>query len=102
VAATLAVSVTTARAEEDTRMADPSAHPDPHDETGTPLDGGSTAGTPRWVKVFGAIALVVVVLFVVVLLIRGGEHGPGRHGGSSAHTTAGDIDPPAGVIHELP
>ena len=37
--------------------------------------------TPRWVKVFGVIALVVVVLFIVLMLTgRGGEHGPGRHG----------------------
>ena len=47
----------------------------------------STAGTPRWVKVFGVIALVVVVVFVVLLLARGGEHGPGRHslGAGSEH-----------------
>jgi len=32
---------------------------------------------PGWVKVFGIVALVVVVLFVV-LLVTGG-HGPGRH-----------------------
>jgi ABC-type transporter Mla subunit MlaD len=32
---------------------------------------------PGWVKVFGLVALVVVVLFVV-LLVTGG-HGPGRH-----------------------
>jgi hypothetical protein len=37
-------------------------------------------GTPRWVKVFGAVALVVIVLFVVLLVAKGGEHGPGRHG----------------------
>lgn len=39
------------------------------------------AGTPRWVKVFGVIALVVVLLFVILLLTRGpgGGHGPGRH-----------------------
>ena len=40
--------------------------------------------TPRWVKVFGAIALMVVLLFVVLMLIRGpGGHGPGRHMPSS-------------------
>jgi hypothetical protein len=40
------------------------------------------------VKVFAAIALVVVVLVVFVLLTgRGGEHGPGRHA------------PPADVEH---
>lgn len=32
---------------------------------------------PGWVKVFGIVALVVVVLFVV-LLVTGG-HGPDRH-----------------------
>jgi hypothetical protein len=35
-------------------------------------------GAPRWVKVFGIIALAVVVLIVVMLLV-GGNHGPGRH-----------------------
>jgi ABC-type transporter Mla subunit MlaD len=33
--------------------------------------------TPGWVKVFGIVALVVAVLFVVVLVTGG--HGPGRH-----------------------
>jgi hypothetical protein len=43
-------------------------------------------GTPRWVKVFGVIALVVVLLFVILFLTRwpGGGHGPGRHMGPSA------------------
>ncbi len=36
--------------------------------------------TPKWVKVFGIIALIVVVLFVV-LLFTPGRHGPGRHMG---------------------
>lgn len=34
--------------------------------------------TPRWVKVFGIVALAVVVLVVIALL--SGGHGPGRHG----------------------
>lgn len=37
-----------------------------------------TPPTPRWVKVFGIIAIVAVVLFVVLQFIGGG-HGPGRH-----------------------
>lgn len=50
--------------------------------------------TPRWVKVFGIIALVVVLLFILLMLTRGpGGHGPGRHFGSgsssSEHLTAG-------------
>ena len=38
----------------------------------------STRGTPRWVKVFGIIAFVLVVLFVISLL-DGVRHGPGMH-----------------------
>ena len=72
-------------------MADPSHSPG----TGNDIGGGPyrepPPGTPRWVKVFGLIALVVLVLFVVVLLIGGGEHGPGRHSG-----------PPPGVTHKQP
>jgi hypothetical protein len=36
----------------------------------------SAVGTPRWVKVF-AIVGVVLVLLVVAMLLNG--HGPGRH-----------------------
>ena len=37
-------------------------------------------GTPRWVKVFGIIALVVVLLFVFVMFTPcPGGHSPGRH-----------------------
>ncbi len=53
--------------EEDTHMTDPPHYPDPEPHT-----------TPRWVKVFGTIALVVVLLFVILLLVRG-PHRPGRH-----------------------
>ncbi|MBA2536936.1 MAG: hypothetical protein H0V20_05810 [Actinobacteria bacterium] len=43
-------------------------------------DLGATTSTPRWVKVFGGIALVLVLLFVILLLSgRGGGHGPSRH-----------------------
>ena len=48
-------------------MADPPQYPDSEPHT-----------TPRWVKVFGIIALIVVLLFVV-LLFAPGSHGPGRH-----------------------
>jgi hypothetical protein len=43
----------------------------------------SNPGMPRWVKVSGIIAIVLVVLFILVLLVGGG-HGPGRH------TSSGD------------
>ena len=38
-------------------------------------------GTPRWVKAFGIVAIVLVLL-VAIMLLSG--HGPGRH------TSSGD------------
>ena len=50
--------------------------------------------TPRWVKLFGIIALALVLLVGIVLLTGvGGDHGPGRHLPSGA---AGD-SPPSSV-----
>ena len=60
-------------------MADPPRYPDTRDDTDVGPDRESTTGTPRWVKVFGIIALVVVLLFVIALLTGRGGHGPGRH-----------------------
>jgi hypothetical protein len=63
-------------------MADLAPHPDSTgdtgDATGVEYGRGSTPSTPRWVKVFGIIALVVVLLFVILLFTRG-PHRPGRH-----------------------
>jgi hypothetical protein len=47
-----------------------------------------TAGTPRWVKVFGIIALILVVLIVVMLIAGRGGHGPGRHAPGSDESGA--------------
>jgi hypothetical protein len=73
-------------------MADPPRYPESGDDTGLGPDRGSTTGTPRWVKVFGLIAAVVVVLFVVLLLFGSGGHGPGRHaGGDGGQTPAPNV-----------
>lgn len=40
---------------------------------------GDHTGTPRWVKVFGIITLIVILLFIILQLIGGVEHGPGQH-----------------------
>jgi hypothetical protein len=66
------------------------AYPPPAntDDDSAPPDV-STAGAPRWVKVSGVIALLLVLL-VVALLLSGG-HGPGRHAstaGTGARTAA--------------
>ena len=50
-------------------------------------------GTPRWVKVFGIIVIVVVLLVGIILITGvGGPHGPGRHipSGDAVETPSGD------------
>jgi hypothetical protein len=39
----------------------------------------SYPGTPRWVKVGGIVALLMIVLVVLVMAMAGGDHGPMRH-----------------------
>jgi hypothetical protein len=58
---------------------------------------GDETRTPRWVKVFALVALVLVVLAVVGLVIGGSEHGPGRHAPSGDN--GGHTGPPPGVTH---
>jgi hypothetical protein len=78
--------------------------PDSNGETGEDAGPGqeSATGTPRWVKVFGIIAVVLVLLVGVMLVTGGGPgggHGPGRHIGGD-DTPAGDRGrqtPPASV-----
>ena len=66
-------------------MADPPSSPDTGHDARVAPDRGSTTypGTPRWVKVFGIIALGLVLLVAIVMaggmLTGGGDHGPGRH-----------------------
>jgi hypothetical protein len=64
-------------------------------ETTMPKTGRETTySTPRWVKVFGIIALVVALLVVVMLVTGvGGEHGPGRHNpsGGAAETPSATL-----------
>ena len=63
----------------------------------------SARGTPRWVKVF-AIVFILLILLVAVALVTdlGGPHGPGRHippaepGGDTSSGEGGDT-PPAGL-----
>lgn len=37
---------------------------------------------PRWVRIFGAIVFVLILLFVAMMIVGGGQHGPGRHMGA--------------------
>ena len=73
-------------------MTDPSPSPDTGIDAGVRPDRGSSTvypGTPRWVKVSGIFALVLVLLVVIMTFAGGGGHGPGRHlpsGGAGGHT----------------
>jgi hypothetical protein len=60
-------------------------------------DGGPTAGPPRWVKVSGIIVLALVLLVLIVLL-AGGNHGPGRHQSSRGH--GGQLPSGAAAMHD--
>jgi hypothetical protein len=73
-------------------MADPPAYPDSNGDTGGGPQRGSDTGTPRWVKVFGIIAAVVILLFGILLLTRG-PHRPGRHTPLSSVTEHGVQQP---------
>ena len=60
-------------------VADTSAEPSPSSTAAYP-------GTPRWVKVLGVVALVVVLLFLGVHLAGGGM-GPGAHLSHLSHVS---------------
>ncbi|MFD8381812.1 hypothetical protein ACFV2X_25375 [Streptomyces sp. NPDC059679] len=56
-------------------------------------------GMPGWLKVTGIVVGVLVLLTLIVMLTGlGGDHGPGRHMGSSGQPslTASDAAPGAG------
>ena len=79
-------------------MADSPARSDSDAESGATRDPGASAATPRWVKVFAAVVLVLVLIALVLILTgRAGEHGPGRH--VPAADTSGGHTPPAGSEH---
>jgi plastocyanin len=39
-------------------------------------------GMPRWVKAVGLVVGIGILLVILLQLVGGGEHGPGRHGAS--------------------
>ena len=86
-------------------MADPTLYPDATDDTGIGPAANRPPATPRWVKVFGIIALGLVLLLAIGVVTGragpGGGHGPGRHtpgggGATPASTVPAGHTPPAG------
>ena len=48
-------------------------------------DDGAPPSTPRWVKVFAVVAIVLIVLFVGLHLTGNTLGGPGSHASPSDH-----------------
>jgi hypothetical protein len=75
-------------------MADLPPYPD-SGNAGVGPDGGSPPSTPRWVKLFGIVLLVLVLLVAIIMITGvGGEHGPGRHmagSGLGGHTPTSSV-----------
>jgi hypothetical protein len=40
---------------------------------------GNPPGIPRWVKIASLVGILLIVLLIAVMVIAGGDHGPGRH-----------------------
>ena len=50
---------------------------------------GGAEGLPRWVAVTLLVVVAIILLGVLVLVLTGGQHGPGRHlGAESPSSTA--------------
>jgi hypothetical protein len=63
-------------------------------------DCGSPTSTPRWAKVFGIVALALVLLSGILRFTGvGGHHGPGRHMPSGG---AGDAPPASVTVDRIP
>lgn len=58
-------------------MADLPPYPDSNSNTGVETNNETPAGLPRWVKVFGIIATLLLLLFIILHFTIGG---PGNHG----------------------
>ncbi len=57
--------------------------------------------TPRWVKVFGVIGIVLILLFGILKLAGGSNHGPGRHMPSGNASDDGGKLPASFTEHRL-
>lgn len=70
------------------------SHQPTESDHGRPMD--TPPGVPRWVKVTGIVVGLLFVVLVVVML-AGGNHGPGRHK-IGAPTPTDDLTPATTLV----
>jgi hypothetical protein len=58
------------------------ANGDDQGSSSSPVGDDAPPGVPAWVKYLFLGLLAVVVIAVLAMIVVGGDHGPGRHGGS--------------------
>ena len=79
-------------------MPDSGLHRRDADDEAADAAAAPDSGTPRWVKIAGVIALVILAMLVIALL-SGGKHGPRRHLGDSGARLVPAIAPVAIAGH---
>ena len=58
----------------------PQSNRDTGGDAGAGPERDSPPSTPRWVKVFGIVALALVLVIAIIIKTGvGGQHGPARH-----------------------
>ena len=66
------------------------------EQRSAPPDTDSPPGMPRWVKVFGIVSAMFILLALIAMFVVGGKHGPGRH--LHGHSAAGrEVEPFTGT-----
>ena len=70
-------------------MAEHSGYPDTNDRTNDGRGLEAPPPVPRWVWVSAVVVGVLVVLGFVVMLVSGGQHGPGQHTSSGLMPMSG-------------
>ena len=60
-------------------MSDLRRRPGGGDDADLEPDSKDDRGVPRWVKLIGLAVILVLAVMIAVMLLAGGQHGPGRH-----------------------
>ena len=63
----------------------------------SPPSPAGRPATPRWVKGLAVAFVLAILVVVIVMVVSGGQHGPGMHTGRADPTAAPSSPPAAGV-----